>query len=99
MACSVLYKYSTSHYVVLNDEREGEMKTTVQKLRNKMGLTQVEVAKKSNITEVSYQRIEYGTQKPSLVTAQLIAKALDSTVEKLFPIDYLLQQADENERM
>ena len=52
--------------------------------REKSGLTQVQVADKANITEISYQRIEYGTQRPSLDTAILIAKALNSSVEKLF---------------
>lgn len=56
--------------------------------RKKVGLTQVEVAKKARITEVSYQRIEYGTQRPSLDTAILIADALGvksyKTFKKLF---------------
>lgn len=52
--------------------------------RNKMGLTQVEVAKKAGITEVSYQRIEYGTQRPSLDTAILIADILGLKSYKTF---------------
>ena len=52
--------------------------------REKSGLTQVQVADKANITEISYQRIEYGTQRPSLDTAIPIAKALNSSVEELF---------------
>ena len=52
--------------------------------REKSGKTQRQVAQESGITEVSYQRIEYGTQRPSLTTAILIARALDSTVEDLF---------------
>lgn len=58
----------------------------LKKARIKLGLTQVQVAKKANITEVSYQRIEYGSQRPSLTTALLIAKALQTTVEELFPL-------------
>lgn len=46
------------------------------KARNKTGLTQVQVAKKAGIAEVSYQRIEYGTQRPTVDTAILIADAL-----------------------
>ena len=59
------------------------------KLKNariKLGLTQIQVARKANITEVSYQRIEYGSQRPSLTTALLIAQALNTTVEELFPL-------------
>ena len=52
--------------------------------RKRAGLTQVEVAEKAKVTVTSYQRIEYGTQKPSLDTAFLIAKALNSTVDELF---------------
>lgn len=58
--------------------------TKLKAKRRKIGLTQVQVAKQANITETSYQRIEYGTQTPSLNTAKLIAKALNSTVEELF---------------
>lgn len=56
----------------------------LQNARKKTGLTQVQVADKAGISEVSYQRIEYGTQRPSLDTAKLIARALNSTVEELF---------------
>lgn len=59
-----------------------ELKNT----RESVGLTQVQVAEKAQITEISYQRIEYGTQLPSLRTAQLIARSLGTTVEKLFPL-------------
>lgn len=52
--------------------------------RKKCHLTQAKVAEKVGISEVSYQRIEYGTQRPSLNTAILIAKTLKSTVEWLF---------------
>jgi len=52
--------------------------------RKKAGLTQVEVAKRANISEISYQRIEYGKQRPIIDTAFLIADAVNSTVEELF---------------
>lgn len=57
------------------------------KLKNrriKKGLTQKELAEKANITVVSYQRLEYGKQTPSLKTAKLIAKALDCNIEDIF---------------
>ena len=62
------------------------MNNQLKKARKNVGLTQVEVAEKANITEVSYQRIEYGLQRPSLTTAILIAQALQTTVEELFPL-------------
>lgn len=52
--------------------------------REKSGKTQKQVAQESGITEVSCQRIEYGTQRPSLTTAILIARSINSTVESLF---------------
>lgn len=58
--------------------------TKLIEARKKMGLTQVQVAKKANISEISYQRIEYGKQRPTVDTAILIADAVGSSVEKLF---------------
>lgn len=58
----------------------------LKKIRRQIGLTQVQVAKKANISETSYQRIEYGLQHPSLATALLIAQTLQTTVEELFPL-------------
>lgn len=52
--------------------------------REASGKTQAQVAKEAGITAVSYQRIEYGSQRPSLNTAILIAQAVNSTVENLF---------------
>ena len=54
------------------------------KARKKAGLTQIEVATKAKISEISYQRIEYGTQRTTIDTAFLIADAVNSTVEELF---------------
>ena len=55
-------------------------------MRETKGLTQIEIAKKSNITKRSYQRYEYGERVPDVYTAQLIAQVLHEPVEKLFPI-------------
>lgn len=62
------------------------MKNNLKSIREKKGFTQVQVAEKAQISEISYQRIEYGTQNPSLKTAQLIAKFLNATVEEIFPL-------------
>lgn len=56
----------------------------LKKQREKIGLTQVQVAEKAGITERSYQYIEAGKRQPNVQTAILIAKVLNSTVEKLF---------------
>ena len=60
------------------------MNTKLKTTRQKTGLTQVQVAKKANITVTSYQRYESGEREPRASTAKLIAKALNSTVEELF---------------
>lgn len=62
------------------------IETKLKKIREIKGLTQIEIAKKSNITKRSYQRYEYGERVPDVYTAQLIAQALHTTVEELFPL-------------
>ena len=63
------------------------MKNTVLKdTREKRGLTQVQIADKAAISEVSYQRIERGTQEPGVQTAILIADALNVKSDKQFKI-------------
>lgn len=60
------------------------LNTKLQQARKNKGLTQLEVAKKANISERYYQKLEAGTSDPTVTTAKMIAKALNSTVEKLF---------------
>ena len=61
------------------------MKETKLKSRRKeMGLTQMEVAKQAKVSVRNYQRMENGDRVPRADTAKLIAKALHTTVEKLF---------------
>lgn len=52
--------------------------------REASGKTQVQVAKIANISEAQYQNIEYDKSEPGVRTAIRIAKALNTTVEKLF---------------
>lgn len=56
----------------------------LQQKRKYINLTQAEVARKVQISVTSYQRIEYGSQRPSLDTALNIARVLHCTVEELF---------------
>ena len=60
--------------------RDTKLKTT----RQKQGLTQVQVAKKAEISTRRYQDYEAGEREPKASTAILIAKTLNSTVEELF---------------
>ena len=60
------------------------MNTRLRERREQQGRTQQQIADLANISLKSYQRIEKGEQDPSITVAKLIAKALKSTVEKLF---------------
>ncbi len=54
--------------------------------RKKAHLSQVKVAEIVGINETHYQKIEYGLLNPSVEVALLLAKALHTTVEELFPL-------------
>ena len=60
--------------------------TLLKQIRKQKGLKQLEIAKKANISLMSYQRYEYGERIPDVYTAQLIAQALDTKVEEIFPL-------------
>ncbi len=60
------------------------MNTKLKEMRRQIGLTQVQIAKQAGISTLSYQRYESGQRVPDVNTAKLIAKALNTTVEKLF---------------
>ncbi len=62
------------------------MNTNLINARRSKGLTQVQVAEKANITERSYLRYESGECVPNVYTAIRIAKALNTKVEKIFPL-------------
>lgn len=53
--------------------------------REALNLTQKEVADRVGIAIESYQRYEYGTIIPSIITGIRIAKALETTAEALYP--------------
>jgi len=72
------------------------IETELKKMRETKGLTQIEIAKKSNITKRSYQRYEYGERTPNVYTAQLIAQVLHAPVEKLFPFQASPNAGKEN---
>ena len=58
--------------------------TKLREAREKCGLTQAKVAEKVGTTARAYQYYEAGEREPSVKTAILIARAVKSTVEKLF---------------
>lgn len=60
------------------------MITKLKLRREKLQLTQKQVAERSRLVESTYQRYEYGMVIPSVTMAIQIAKALETTVEELF---------------
>ena len=55
--------------------------------RQKKGMTQARLAGIAGISVQALQFLEYGHFKPRHATAQNLAKALDTTAEKLFPVE------------
>ena len=60
------------------------MNTRLRNARETSGWTQMQIAKEAKISIAQYQNIEYGISKPRVDVAIRIAKALKTTVEKLF---------------
>jgi len=60
------------------------MNMELRAARERSGKTQMQVAKEAGVSEQAYQRYEYDKREPGVRTAIRIAKALNSTVEKLF---------------
>lgn len=52
--------------------------------RDLSGMTQEQIAKKAHISKTHYQYIEYNQKEPGVRTAIRIARALKTTVEKIF---------------
>lgn len=72
------------------------MKTTIKIIREKRGFTQVQVAEKAQLSERSYQRYEAGERLPNVQVAQMIANALNTTIEELFPLSSTKQISQVN---
>lgn len=63
------------------------MKTVLKTYREtNTALTQVQVAEKAKVSERVYQKYESGECEPGVYTAIRIAKALNTKVEKIFPL-------------
>lgn len=71
---------------MLNKKGTVKVNRQLKNRRDEMGLTQVQIADKAGVTERSYQRYEADERIPDVHTAQLIAHALNSTIEALFPL-------------
>lgn len=62
------------------------MNLNLKKKRQEKNLTQIQISKIINVSERTYQDYEAGKRVPNVHTAQLIAQALHTKVEEIFPL-------------
>lgn len=67
------------------------MGSNLKNLRQKKGFTQKELANVANISVMTYSRYESGERIPNVCIAQQFAKALNVSIEELFPLSDTLQ--------
>lgn len=70
----------------------GKINERIKMLRTSNGLTQKQLADAINVSEVSLQRFEYGSSRPSLDTLIALADLFQVS------LDYLVGRSDEPER-
>ena len=63
------------------------MKNRLAERRKELKLTQKQVALSCDISERQYIRYEVSNQEPTVTVALRLSRALDTTVEELFPIE------------
>ena len=63
------------------------MKNSIKELRGKLGITQEELASSSGVRRETIVFLEQGKYNPSLKLAHEVAKALKTTIDKLFDFD------------
>lgn len=61
------------------------MATTLKAHRERLGLSQSQVARRAGLTEITVRFIEQGRSIPKLATARELATALDVPLDELFP--------------
>lgn len=60
------------------------MRNLIKDVRSERGMTQEELARLANVRRETIVFLEQGKYNPSLALAHSVAKALESTIEKLF---------------
>jgi putative transcriptional regulator len=63
------------------------MQNRVQEVREARGLRREDVASMAGITVQTVYTMETGRNQPRLDIAQKVARALDSTLDELFPME------------
>ena len=62
-------------------------KNQLKFFRNQLGLTQIEIAKKLNISRQAYQHYEQGDREPNFETLKRMCIIFDCTADELLEID------------
>lgn len=63
------------------------MQNTLRELRKQKGMTQTELAMKSNVPRICIVRYEAGLHQPSIANARKLATALNVTIDELTGAD------------
>jgi putative transcriptional regulator len=63
------------------------MQTRIREYRNRLSLTQEDLAKKVGVRRETIVFLEQGKYNPSLKLAHDVAKSLDATIDELFIFD------------
>lgn len=63
------------------------MKNRIKERRNKLGITQEELAEKAGVRRETIVFLEQGKYNPSLVLAYNVAKALKAKIDDIFELD------------
>lgn len=79
-------RFHNACLAIFKSKGGGGVQNYIKSIRIKKGLTQSEMAIATGITVRQYRRIEKGEQDPRTKTSILIVKALNTTVEELFPL-------------
>ena len=59
----------------------------VRQVRQRVGISQKDLARKVGITQAFLSEVETGTKSPSLLTAAKLARALGCTIDELYADD------------
>lgn len=71
---------------------QGKIAERIRTLRNQFALTQKQLSQNIDVAEVTIQRFEYGTARPSLDTLITLADYFNVS------LDYLVGRSDDPER-
>ena len=65
-------------------------RASLRSVRERKQFTQRDIAEKLKLTETAYRNIETGRNKPSFTTAIKLSKILETPIESLFDVDFLI---------